>query len=111
MASRLLHSLNVRSSIPVTEEGMVTDVKLLQRENASLLILVTCPGMSTWPTAPGYAYSVVLSLLYNMPFVELYTGLSEDTFMSVRLLQPANAPLSIFVMLSGMLTDARLLQP
>jgi len=54
-------------------------------------MLVTLAGMVTEPFAVGYATKIVLSLLYNTPFSELYEVFAVSTVISVRPVQPEKA--------------------
>lgn len=96
----------------VTEDGIVMAVSPLQPWNASYPMLVTVDGMVKVPTFPfGQVCRMVLSLLYNVPSVELYSVLSGDTFIAISLLQSRNAPLPMLVTEDGMSMLVSPLQP
>jgi hypothetical protein len=89
---RPVHWENADTPIVVTLLGMVTDVRPLQPQNASSPIEVTPFGIVTAPVFPrGHRSKVLLFSLYNIPFVELYNGLLESTFIVVSFSQLINA--------------------
>lgn len=96
----------------VTEGGIVTEVRLLQPENASSPIVITEDGIAKGPVfPPGQVTKIVLFLLYKTPSAELYSGLSDDTFMDVKLLHESNASVPIVVTENGIMMEVKPLHP
>jgi hypothetical protein len=91
----------------VTLSGMVMLVSLVQPEKAQSSMLVTLLGMVKEAAVFLYKIKLVLALLYNTPFSELYAGLAESTFIAVRE-EKAKSPM--LVTLLGIVTAARLVQ-
>jgi hypothetical protein len=66
---KLLQPQNALFPIVVTEGGIVTLVKLSQKENARLLIDITEDGMAYVPCFPiGYVTMVCIDLSNRTPF-------------------------------------------
>lgn len=83
------HWRNAWFDIVVTEDGIVIELSPLQPWNAKSPMVVTEDGIVKVPVFPaGQVSRLVLVLLYNMPLLELYLGLSGDIFIEVSLRQP-----------------------
>ncbi len=130
--SKLLQPQNALSSISVTLNGISTLVKPMQPSKAKLPISVTLDGISTLikPMQPSKAephIPVILDgifvflhpntrVLLAVSIIPLqfsllsYFAFPSDTFRLSKLLQPPNAPLSIFITLDGISTLVKPLQ-
>ena len=83
-------------------------VRWVHPRNASYSMRVTLSGIVTSPLTPFRI--VVPSLFNNKPLADEYCGFPAATEKEVRLVQLENAPHSMFVTLSGIVTLVRLLQ-
>ena len=96
----------------VTLLGMVMLVSPAAPLIAEASMLVTLLGMvketSVFPTRN--CIKVVLFLLYNTPFYEVYALFSAATFIAVRLLHLEKALFPMMVTLSDMVMLVRLVQ-
>ena len=65
--TRLVQSLKAKSPIEVTEEGMVTETRLVHSRKASSSMEVQEEGISTFPFAAGGILQVEWAALGNRP--------------------------------------------
>ena len=100
---------NAPLPIVATPEGMVMELKSPQPEKALLPMLVTLLGITVF-LQPEIRLLLAVSIIALQPSRESYFALFASTTILFRLLQPANAPLPIEVIVLGMLTAVRLVQ-
>ena len=106
---KLVQPQNASFPMLVTLEGILTDVNPLQPLNAELPMLVTLDGITTHPFIPHMTELPFFDK--SNPLTELYLELSGCTENSTSPLQPPNALSPMLVTLDGIVTDISPLQP
>ena len=96
--------------MPVTQLGIVMEVKLEHPSKALSPMLFTLFGMIVF-LHPKIRALVAFSMMALQLFRESYWGFAEFTLMEVSPVQPEKAPFPMLVTLSGMSMEVRPEQP